>query len=62
MLNKIFILFSLFLVSCGTLNYPRQGDFSNSIGPIISTGLLQLMKAYPAANAYGNLINGYYRW
>lgn len=62
MFNKIFILISLFLVSCGTFNYPEYNDFSASIAPIISTGILQLMRFSPAAASYGNLINGYYRW
>jgi len=57
--NKIFILISLFLISCGTLNYPTQ---INSAIPIIATGLLQFMKYYPSAASYTNLINGSYQW
>lgn len=59
MLDKIFILISLFLVSCGTLNYPQQ---TNSIAPLVSAGLLEFMRYYPAANSYVNLINGSYQW
>lgn len=61
MFNKIFVVISLFLASCGTLNYPQQ-DAIATVSPIIATGLLQFMKYYPSAATYQNLINGSYQW